>query len=362
LVRLLLFLPEGIALRSILTLAVIVGLFGAYIALKLQDTYVGVLEKNLLRRAADMEIGQFSGSILSSMTMIQVPISREDLQTEALASRDEVSDNRLLTAHRYMVSGDPVRVQHALRDYPDLDPLLVPAAIRLLATDAVYGDVVRALRRVAEENVGQLVDALLDPKTDPLVRRRIPRVLSHCRTQRAAEGLLLGVRDASLEVRYRCGRALSAIGARSAEIVVDSNVVYEAVKWEAAQSRPDGARQALPDLAGDEEMSHITSDSLKGRADRRLEHIFTLLSIVLPREPLRVAFHGLHTDERHLRGTALEYLESVLPPDLLDLMTPFLAGERAPRSRDKSTEEVAQDLMNSQESIMSNLDERRRPR
>jgi hypothetical protein len=168
------------------------------------------------------------------------------------------------------------------------------------------------------------------------------------------------VRDASLEVRYRCGKALSAITASSTGIVVAPNVVYEAVRWEAARSRPDAPRQRILDLAGDEEMSHITSDYLKGRADCRLEHIFTLLSIVLPREPLRVAFHGLHTDDKHLRGTTLEYLESVLPPDLLDVLTPFFAGERAPRSRDKSKEEVARELMDSQESIMSNLEERRR--
>jgi hypothetical protein len=249
-----------------------------------------------------------------------------------------------------------------LRDYPDLDPLLVPAAIRLLASDAVYADVVRALRKTAEENVGQLVDALLDPKVDSMVRRKIPRVLSHCRTQRAAEGLLMGVRDSSLEVRYRCGRALSAVGAGSGEVVVDPDVVYEAVKWEAATSRPDAAGPRLLEIGVGEDLSHITSDSLKGRADCYLEHIFTLLSIVLPREPLRVAFHGLHTDDKHLRGTAVEYLESVLPPDLLEILTPFFTDERRLTPRERSTEEVAQELMRSQESIMSNLKESRRER
>ena len=39
----------------------------------------------------------------------------------------------------------------------------------------------------------------------------------------------------------------------------------------------------------------------------------SLCSLILPRDTLRLAFHGLHTDDRHLRGTALEYLVTVLP-------------------------------------------------
>ncbi len=42
-----------------------------------------------------------------------------------------------------------------------------------------------------------------------------------------------------------------------------------------------------------------------------LAHVFTLLSLVLPREPLQIAFRSLHADDRQLRGTALEYLEGV---------------------------------------------------
>jgi hypothetical protein len=41
--------------------------------------------------------------------------------------------------------------------------------------------------------------------------------------------------------------------------------------------------------------------------------VFSLLSLVLPREPLQIAFRGLQSSDRQLRGTALEYLEGVLP-------------------------------------------------
>jgi hypothetical protein len=60
------------------------------------------------------------------------------------------------------------------------------------------------------------------------------------------------------------------------------------------------------------------------QASQSLGHVFTLLALVLPAEPLRVAFRGLHSDDQRLRGTALEYLESVLPRDVRDLLWRFL--------------------------------------
>ena len=51
---------------------------------------------------------------------------------------------------------------------------------------------------------------------------------------------------------------------------------------------------------------------VKDRAGQSLAHVFTLLSLVLPTEPLQIAFRGLHTDDQNLQGTALEYLEGML--------------------------------------------------
>jgi hypothetical protein len=53
-------------------------------------------------------------------------------------------------------------------------------------------------------------------------------------------------------------------------------------------------------------------------AIENLAHVFTLLALILPAEPLGVAFRGLQSDDQRLRGTALEYLESVLPREVRD--------------------------------------------
>ena len=59
-------------------------------------------------------------------------------------------------------------------------------------------------------------------------------------------------------------------------------------------------------------------------ASRRVAQVFSLLSLVLPREPLQIAYRGLQSSDRQLRGTALEYLEGVLPSGIRAGLWPLL--------------------------------------
>ena len=111
----------------------------------------------------------------------------------------------------WLRSRDRARVTEVLRSEAGLTPALVPHAIQLLAWDPVAPDALFALRKVAAARVGELIDALIDPNQDFAVRRRLARVLSVCDSQRAADGLLLGLDDLRFEVRYQCGRSLAAL-------------------------------------------------------------------------------------------------------------------------------------------------------
>ena len=50
--------------------------------------------------------------------------------------------------------------------------------------------------------------------------------------------------------------------------------------------------------------------------DRQLPQLFALLSLVLERGPLQIAWAAMKAQDRALRGTALEYLSNVLPADV----------------------------------------------
>jgi hypothetical protein len=217
------------------------------------------------------------------------------------------------------------------------------------------------LRRAAEDHIGALVDALIDPNQDFSVRRRLARVFAVCVSQRAADGLMLGLDDQRFEVRYQCARSLLALVEKNPRVRINREVVFDVVRREAAVGRSIWESHRLLTQLDDRDEHFFVDDFVKDRASRSLSHVFTLLSLVLPTEPLRIAFRGLHTDDPGLRGTALEYLEGVLPPPIRERLWPFLEdGRPSARRPARPRDEIVADLVRSHDSILLNLEELQR--
>ena len=210
-----------------------------------------------------------------------------------------------------------------------MTPPLVPLVIPLLAWDPAAADAIDALRRVAEDHVGQFVDVLVDQNQDFAIRRRLARVFSVCTSQRAADGLILGLDDLRFEVRFQCGRSLAAMRERNPAISIDRDRMLSVVLREVAVGRPVWESRRLLDQPDAGDTISFVDEFLRDRAGQSLAHVFTLLSLVLPREPLQIAFRGLYTDDRNLQGTALEYLEGILPAPIRERLWPFLEDRRA---------------------------------
>jgi hypothetical protein len=129
------------------------------------------------------------------------------------------------------------------------------------------------------------------------------------------------------------------------------------IRREVTVSRPVWESHQLLDNVED---PRFAEGFVKRRAGQSLAHVFTMLSVVLPTVPLQIAYRGLQADDAALRGTALEYLEGVLPRDIRERLWPFLETTTARPGPVRSREEVLADLMQSNESIMLNLQELRR--
>jgi hypothetical protein len=175
-----------------------------------------------------------------------------------------------------------------------------------------------------------LVDALLDPRRDPAVRRRLPAVLLSGEPGHASWGLWRALGDPSFDVRYRSSAALARLAAEGHLCGVSTEDVFDAVRRELVADRDAFARhQVLDELAAAIE-DRAGADAPVHRGSAGLEHVFTVLGLALPAEPLRIALHAVQTDDPELRGTALEYLESILPPDVRAQLWPLLEGDLAP--------------------------------
>jgi hypothetical protein len=232
----------------------------------------------------------------------------------------------LLEATATLLSGDALAMK-ALLEKPELDPRLATHVIPLLSHSAVAQEAVRALRTVANRITGQLTDALLDAKTPFVVRRRLARVMAACTTQLAVDGLVRGLQDDRFEVRYQCGLALLRVTKEHDELVVSKDAVLAAVLREVELERTLWQQKHplfVPDAPSEDEVDSF----LRDRTSRSLEHVFAILALVFEREPMRLALLALSGDDDNLRGTALEYLEQVLPPDVKAQLWPFVAASR----------------------------------
>jgi hypothetical protein len=366
LVRLLLLLPAARQYSAILIGAIACSAAALVVARRLNRGYIETLERNLLNRALELDLSD-AEDVTTRTVMLRTlrPAGAVDgsdttavtrtVRSDALQSADPEIKEILALRSR-----DRERVIGVLRDDTAIPSTLVSHVIPLLAWDPVAEDAVRALRRVAEEHVGELTDALIDPNQPFAVRRRLARVFSVCVSQRAVDGLLLGLEDLRFEVRFQCGRSLGAVATKNGLIKVNEQRVFDAVRREVAVGRPVWESQRLLDQIEQQDNASFVDEFLKDRADQSLAHVFTLLSIVLPAAPLQVSYRGLHTDDPILRGTALEYLEGVLPPDIRDRLWPFVGGTAVRGRPSRSREAILEDLMRSNASIMLNLEELRR--
>jgi len=233
---------------------------------------------------------------------------------------------------------------------------LVPHVIPLLASTSLADYALFALRKVAEARIGQLTDALLDPSQDDAVRRRLARVFSVGVSQRAVDGLLAALDDPRFDVRFQTARSLAAIADRNPLVRIDSTRVFAIVLEEVTVGQPVWESQRL--LDGFVSASPLDA-FVRDRAGQSLAHVFTLLSLVLPRQPLLIAFRSLHSEDAYLRGTALEYLEGVLPADIRHRLWPFLVRPRTRQAIAPRTQAIANLLKSSRSVTVRGFAERR---
>jgi ATP:ADP antiporter, AAA family len=351
---------------AILAVAIGCACIALFLARRLNRGYIQTLERSLLNRALELDFSDAED--LTTRTVMMRTIRRAaGGAAQKIAGQSSVRVEPVLSSVDPEIaeimalrSRDRARISAVLRHEDGMPATLVPHVIPLLAWDPVSEDAIYALRKVSEERIGELIDALIDPNQPFAVRRRLARVFSVCVSQRAADGLILGLDDQRFEVRFQCGRSLAAIVAKNPRVRIHDQAIYDVVLREVAVGRPVWESHRLLDGMEDPEQPSFVDQFIRDRTSQGLAHVFTLLSLVQPAEPLQIAYRGLLTGDENLRGTALEYLEGTLPPAIRARLWPFLEDRRAPSRAARPRDEILRDLLRSHPSIQLKLEEVRR--
>jgi ATP:ADP antiporter, AAA family len=321
------------------------------IARRMQRGYLGALERSLRARENQLGAEEVAAAMFQTVGAIDLTSLRGGTASVPRLPEVESGTPRQVESKVPVSPTQDVAAARSRLRAGALNSDQVDGVIDLLAWDPVASDAVSALRRVASDNMDLLTRRLLDPDEDFAVRRRLVAVLADCFTARSFESLVSALADRRFEVRYRAGGALARMTEKMPGVRVKEDQVMNAIHREVTVERGVWEGRQLLD-ADDELWSPIEADIVRDRANRSLEHVFTLLSLVRPAAPLRLAYRALLTDDPYLRGTALEYLESVLPESIRVPLWPFLEQTDRPKRPPRPPGDVVQELLASKESIV----------
>lgn len=378
-VQVMVWLGPTLARPEILGLAIGISVVSTTLAFSVSAAYRSVLEMGLLRRAKEDRPGEdpsmmntmFEG--MPSLTSFrlpraaaQPPVALETVPREKVKEPVVVPSVALLKPQDPSLacladlrSQNPVRVTKVLKDTAPVDPMLVPQIIRLLAWDEVSALARAYLDRCGTRIGGQLTDALTDPDVEFGIRRRIPRLLARIATPAAVDGLLQGLGDQRFEVRFQCGRGLEYIHRRYPDMEIRQSGVLEAVNRELSVSKSIWRSWKVMERRDSTDDYNFLDEVLRERADHSLEHVFSLLAVVFPREPLMAAFRALHQEDRMFRGLALEYLENILPDHIRGRLWAILEEEPGRDADSGPNQSVLEELLMTDAKLVLRLKELR---
>jgi AAA family ATP:ADP antiporter len=213
-----------------------------------------------------------------------------------------------------LLSDDLERIRRALETS---DPALTPFVIPLLDRQEVAARAMTVLANFGTRITGQLADALRDSQRfSPAVRRRLARVITSNKSTWSAAALLSALDDPDYDVRGQVLEGVEELRQAGIALPITRESILAA---------------ALREL---------------GRTDcpstnRRVEHPLLLLGWAFDPEAFRLAARALMGEDEKLRGTALEYLDNVLPEPVRSALLGAVLAERLPRSQRTEHELVA---------------------
>jgi len=308
--------------RAALGLAIAASACAAWLGTRLERGYVAELAASLRSGRVKLDANEVRDATTRlTLSQTQLELDRDALlrQIDTLRrGQDRPTPKPQSELALALESDDPERINRALLAGPmdkDLASLVMPC----LEHDETAEAAVVALRGIAAKIPGQLVDVLLDTDRPLRLRRRIPRVLRTAAHPRVVRGLTEALSAPEPELRLRAALALRDLTQDHPELAPPRRVVLEAA-----------ARELELDQEG------------------MLDQVFTLLGFVVDRESLELSLRALGLEDEKLRGTALEYLDHVIPEPIRASILPHLNAARHPLpARKRTSTEIAAELRRS---------------
>ncbi len=181
---------------------------------------------------------------------------------------------------------------------------------------------VAALAKFGDRIVGTLRDYLSDPEIPAEVRREIPKVLQEIGTTIAYAVLVESVLDRDVVLRYHTIAAINRLGQAHPDRATDRKLIETVLAAEIMGHYR--SYQVLATLEGSmDDPSNPIEHGLRESMEKETERIFRLLKILYPQYDLHSAHVGMQSTDPVVHDNAVEFMDSVLPPEVRSLIIPL---------------------------------------
>jgi AAA family ATP:ADP antiporter len=313
---------------TLLTITVTIAVVAFWVGRRLGPLYVGLVEHELVKYQAPPQLSLVSEA---GWTLVDPPEDprRPSTVESVLTVSPAAAPPRLDPVSAMLAdlrSRDVTQVTAALERVSEFERIHVAQTIDLLAWDAVLPAARLALEQLAPNHLGTLIDAMVNPNTDFIVRRRLPRILGTVPVQRSLDGLLIGLDDLRFEVRYYSSRAITRILKKNPGLSVDPARVIAVVERELLVPPQRWRGYKLLDRPEIETDVPTDRADVQGDGSTYVQYLTLLLSTIIAPQPLDAAVQGIRSTNPGVRGLAREYLDHVLPSAVLDRLTALIGA------------------------------------
>ena len=199
---------------------------------------------------------------------------------------------------------------------------MIGALVDRMGEPALNESAVAALVKFGDRIVGTLRDYLLDQDIRAEVRREIPKVLQEIGTAAAHAVLVETVLDRDVVLRYHTIAAINRLGQAHPDRSTDRKLIETVLAAEIMGHYR--SYQVLATLEGSmDEPSNPIEHGLRESMEKETERIFRLLKILYPQYDLHSAYVGMQSLDPVVHDNAVEFMDSVLPPEVRSLIIPL---------------------------------------
>jgi AAA family ATP:ADP antiporter len=210
--------------------------------------------------------------------------------------------------------------------------IFVGRIIERMQEPALVSTAVDALAAFGDRIVGTLRDTLIDPEMPADVRREIPTVLQAIGSRAAQTVLTESVLDKDVVLRYRCIAALNKLGQLHPDRPVNRKIIESVLGSEIlGHYRSYQVMGTLTRSLSDS--AEPVRQGLRESMEKETERIFRLLKMLYPEHDLHSAYVGLQSTDPVVHDNAIEFIDTILPPEMRAVLVPLIDRDVSIRDR-----------------------------